>query len=171
MVQILIELTQQKGLRDNQPRGDDRLQAEIQIAKEESAFENGIMEYGELSPFTCPECHGVLKSLFDGHIERFRCHTGHAFSADSLLDAITEKIEAALYAALRGVDESVMLLNHMGDHFAEENKTHVAAAFFQKANEARERASMMRHAILKHEQLSRGQILTQLAAMQKKERD
>ena len=40
---------------------------------------------GPLSPYTCPECHGVLVQLQDGDFTRFRCHTGHAYSPSSIL--------------------------------------------------------------------------------------
>ena len=49
---------------------------------------------------------------------RFRCHTGHAFTADSLLAALTEPTEDALWNAVRVIEESAMLLAHMADHVA-----------------------------------------------------
>lgn len=92
---------------------------------------------------------------------RFRCHTGHAFSADSLLTTVTENIENSLYSAMRGVEESVMLLNHFGDHFAEVNQTKLAAMFFKKAKEAEARAQLVRQAVLSHERLSKDSLLQQ----------
>ena len=85
---------------------------------------------------------------------RFRCHTGHAFSADSLLTALTQNIEDSLWSAIRGVDESILLLNHLGDHFAEVNNGKVAARFFQKAQEALARNERIRRIVLDHELLS-----------------
>lgn len=133
---------------------DEKLEIEIRIAAEASGFESGIMKLGEPSPYTCPDCHGVLASLRDGKLMRFRCHTGHAFSADSLLATVTENIENSLYNAIRGVEESIMLLNHLGDHFAEANQKKLAALYFQKAQEAESRAQFVRQAVLSHERLS-----------------
>jgi len=79
------------------------------------------MKFNELTPYTCPEYHGVLSALKDGKLMRFRCHTRHAFSAESLLMTVTENIENSLYSAMRDVEESAMLLNHLGAHFAEVN--------------------------------------------------
>ena len=137
---------------------------EIIIATRDDAFEMGIMDMGELTPFTCPECHGVLNMLKDGNHERYRCHTGHAYSADSLLASITEKIEDSLYSAIRGVEESVMLLNHMGDHFAESNHPRLAALYFQKAIDAESRAEWVRKVVLSHEQLSKDSLRHQVQA-------
>ncbi|HEY0074222.1 MAG TPA: chemotaxis protein CheB [Abditibacteriaceae bacterium] len=130
-------------------------EVEIRIAAHDSAFELDIMQFGELTPYTCPDCHGVLSALKDGSRTRFRCHTGHAYSADSLLAAVTENIEEGLYSAMRGIEESVMLLNHVGDHFAEVNQPKMAALYFQKAKEAETRAQFVRQAVLSHEQLSK----------------
>lgn len=131
-----------------------QLELELKIAAEESGLDLGIMDLGELTPYTCPECHGVLTKLTDGNISRFRCHTGHAFTADSLLATVTEHIEESVWSAVRGVDESIILLNHMGDHFAEINQPRLAAVYFRKANEARSRNELLRRAVISHEQLS-----------------
>jgi two-component system, chemotaxis family, protein-glutamate methylesterase/glutaminase len=133
---------------------DKRTRLEIRIAAEDNALEAGVMEWGELSPFTCPDCSGVLSKIKDGNRPRFRCHTGHAFSSDSLLAALTETIEESLWSAIRGVDESIMLLNHIGDHFAEVNQGPTAAKFFQKAIEAGKRNDLIRKAVFEHEHLS-----------------
>jgi two-component system chemotaxis response regulator CheB len=153
---LLVTLSKQEvEIYKHTMQSDERIKVELRIAEDDSAFESGIMKFGALSPFTCPECHGVLSTLKDGERERYRCHTGHAYSADSLLAAITDKIEDSLYSAMRGVEESVMLLNHMGDHFAESNHPKLAALYFQKAQDAEARAQLVRKAVLSHEQLSK----------------
>ncbi|MGN6568243.1 MAG: chemotaxis protein CheB [Flavipsychrobacter sp.] len=133
---------------------EKRTRAEVCIAMEDKGLKNNIFSYGELTPYTCPECHGVLTALKEGRRIRFRCHTGHAFSADSLLAAITEDIEETLWTAVRSVQESILLLNHMGDHFAEANQPQVAALYFKKAQDAGKRADLVREAVFSHEQLS-----------------
>ena len=47
---------------------------------------------------------------------RFRCHTGHAYSADSLLAAINEAIEDALWNTVRAIDEGARFIRHLADH-------------------------------------------------------
>lgn len=126
---------------------------EVHIAMEE-ALNRNIFEYGNPTPYTCPECHGVLAALIEGDRIRFRCHTGHAFSADSLLAGISESIEEILWTAVRSVQESVLLLNHIGDHFAEANQPKLAAMYFKKAKEAMQRADLLRKAVFDHEQLN-----------------
>lgn len=115
---------------------DGLLKTEIRLASLEGVPDKDIYQFGEMSPYACPECHGVLAALRDGGRVRFRCHTGHAYSAESLLASVGESIEDSVWNAIRGIEESVMLLNHMGDHHAEANETHLAARYFQKAEEA-----------------------------------
>jgi two-component system chemotaxis response regulator CheB len=166
MADLLVRLSQ-KEVRPstevimNEETENKKTEIEIGIAAEASAFESGILEIGTLTPYTCPECHGVLSALTDGNIKRFRCHTGHAYSADSLLATVTENIESSLYDAIRGVEESVMLLNHLGDHFAEVNQPKVAAVYFRKAQEAEQRARMVRQTVLTHERLSGDSLVQQ----------
>ena len=132
----------------------EKTDIEVRIAAQDSAFEMGVMSLGELTPFTCPDCHGVLSALKDGKLKRYRCHTGHAFSPDTLLATVTENIEESLWSTIRGIEESVMLLNHFGDHFAEINNGKLAASYFRKANDAHNRIRLLREAVMSHEQLS-----------------
>jgi two-component system, chemotaxis family, protein-glutamate methylesterase/glutaminase len=155
---ILAKWQPRQKVNDDVVKNDKKTEAEIRIASQDNAFALGIMELGELTPFTCPECHGVLASLKDGNIKRYRCHTGHAFSADSLLSSITERIEESIFGAIRGMDESVMLLNHVGDHFAEKNETKLASYYFNKAKEAQDRSAILRLAVFGNEQLNEQRI-------------
>ncbi|HUR96645.1 MAG TPA: chemotaxis protein CheB [Pyrinomonadaceae bacterium] len=160
MPRLLVSLINEKSAKERAAapeiteRESKLLGTEIGIAAEDTALETGIMDFGELTPYTCPECHGVLSVLTEGPTKRFRCHTGHAFSTDSLLATVTESIENSLWSAIRGIDESIILLNHMGDHFAEVNQPRLAALYFKKANEARVRNDLIRNAVFGHEQLS-----------------
>jgi two-component system, chemotaxis family, protein-glutamate methylesterase/glutaminase len=66
-------------------------------------------EIGVPSGFTCPDCHGALWERPEGELVRYRCRTGHAFSPDSLAQAQEEGLEAALWAALRALEERISL--------------------------------------------------------------
>ncbi|SDG58347.1 two-component system, chemotaxis family, response regulator CheB [Dyadobacter soli] len=124
----------------------EKTKAEIRMATEVDPVEVDITKYGQLSPYACPECHGVLTLIRDGDITRFRCHTGHAYSSGSLLSALTEKVEEDIYGTLRGLDETILLLNQLGDHFAEANHARLAAVYFQQAEHTTGRAALIRQA-------------------------
>ena len=133
---------------------DERLALEIQIAMHDNAFEMGIMEMGEVTPFTCPECHGALVRLKEGAGERFRCHTGHAFTISALLAGLTQFNEEKLWEAMRGFEEAVMLLEHLGNYFKKERQAKSSRLFFAKAREMKSRAQIIHDSVLQSENLS-----------------
>jgi two-component system chemotaxis response regulator CheB len=134
------------------PPVSPELELEVRIAMEDSALQEGVMSLGPVSPYTCPECHGVLVRLDERGIPRFRCHTGHAFSLDSLLAAVTESVEETLWSALRAVEESVILLRDAAQRT--EGSGDADPRFEQKAREAEARAELIRQAVLSHQALS-----------------
>lgn len=156
MPELLIKLVNESAPVYDEINGreNERTKMEIGVAMEDETLKKKLMDLGDLTPYTCPECHGVLTAFRDGNLLRFRCHTGHAFSVDSLLASISENIEVNLWTAVRSVQESVMLLNHMGDHFAAMNQPKFAAMYFKKAQEAASRARIVRKAVFTHEQLN-----------------
>ena len=135
-----------------------KLESEIRIAEEDTALEKWRLATDDLSPFTCPECHGVLARIREGRVVRFRCHTGHAFSADSLLASVTESIESMLWGALRASDEAVMLLNHVGQHCEDAGELEMAAEYRRKADEALQRGQLVRKAAIENELLDEEKI-------------
>ncbi|HEX5998775.1 MAG TPA: chemotaxis protein CheB [Hyphomicrobiaceae bacterium] len=78
--------------------------------------EGDVTRLGEPSLFTCPECQGMLIRVRDPDVLRFRCHTGHAFSAASLQAAQREAKDKSLWSALRAVQENAMLIRKIADH-------------------------------------------------------
>jgi two-component system chemotaxis response regulator CheB len=127
---------------------------EVQIALERSAIEEGILQIGKATHLTCPDCNGVLSAIKEGDLVRYRCHTGHAFSSDSLLSAISESIEHSLWNSVRAIEEIIIMLNKLGDHFADKNQPKLSALYFKKAKEAEGRAQLLRLALSNHENLS-----------------
>jgi len=87
----------------------DETRTEVDIAKERHPTDAGLQHIAEPSPYACPECHGVLLQLKGEGPIRFRCHTGHAYSIESLLAEVDEKIDDALWNAIRALEEAVLL--------------------------------------------------------------
>lgn len=86
---------------------------EIAVAKGKNALERGVLDFGNYSPLTCPDCHGALTEYQEGPIKRFRCHTGHAHTAESLLSGIDAGIEKSMWEAMRGMEEGKLLLEQL----------------------------------------------------------
>lgn len=132
----------------------DLLGLELAIAKAGDAFALNIIGHGELTSFTCPECHGALTQLIEGKLIRYRCHTGHAYTVSALLGEVTQSVEGFLYQAMRGLEETHMLLSTLADHFVQTQQPAAADLFRRKAEESGIQARHMHQAIVKHESLS-----------------
>ena len=131
-----------------------RMGRETEIAAREGAFDKGIMEWGNLAPFTCPECHGVLVRLKEGPLLRFRCHTGHAFTPSTLLAGIDEAVEETLWQAMRGVEEQTMMLEHIASHLQHSGRPDRAEFFLEKARRSRRQGQIIHDSLPEHAQSS-----------------
>jgi two-component system chemotaxis response regulator CheB len=96
------------------------------------------------SGFTCPECHGGLWEIDDGHFPRYRCRVGHGFSADSLLITQRTDVEAALWTAYRALDERSALCRRLADRAKERQATITAEHFKAEATEVGRQAETLR---------------------------
>jgi two-component system, chemotaxis family, protein-glutamate methylesterase/glutaminase len=85
---------------------------ESRIAERVLSDLEAVEELGDQVPFNCPGCGGVLWKMAKGDL-RYRCHTGHSYTAPVLLAEQTAKIEETLWVALRMFEERRNLLMTM----------------------------------------------------------
>lgn len=88
---------------------------EAKIAERVLSDLASVNALGTQVPFNCPGCGGVLWQVDKGSSLRFRCHTGHAYTAASLLAEQTGKIEETMWIALRMFEERRNLLTTMAN--------------------------------------------------------
>ena len=132
----------------------EQMGVEVKIAEGQDSREHNVLGFGEMSPFTCPECHGAMTMIRDGKLIRFRCHTGHAMSAATLLEGATEQVEQRLMDAVRALDETIMLLNKLGEDYAARGDTRTAEQCFTRAQDAFERSRPIREAALANDEMT-----------------
>ena len=124
----------------------------MEIEVKSAEFDGPVLEArdkpGTLSSFTCPECHGPLWEIPDGELIRFRCRTGHAFTADHMLAEQAEALEAALWVALNTLEESAQMARRLAHEARGRSHDRVAARFEERAEDAYRRASLVRGVLL-----------------------
>ena len=103
----------------------------------------GPME-GEPSALTCPECGGALWERDEGPLVRFECRVGHTFSPDSLSTEQSQALEAALWSALRGLEERSDLLRRIGRRVNPDS----ARRYEGRARAADAHATVLREALM-----------------------
>ncbi|MBO6850031.1 MAG: chemotaxis protein CheB [Marinobacter sp.] len=102
-------------LPESKPIPEDLL-IEAKIARRVLSDLPSVEALGDQVPYNCPDCGGVLWKVADGELLRYRCHTGHAFTASVLLAQQTAKIEETLWVALRMFEERQNLLVTMNQN-------------------------------------------------------
>lgn len=89
---------------------ETRINSEVKIAQAYPALQMNVLNLGQPSQLTCPECHGALVRIEEGKFVRYRCHTGHGFSSKSLLKEINQAVEESLWNAIRALEETLILV-------------------------------------------------------------
>ncbi|MES2458110.1 MAG: hypothetical protein V4594_21310 [Bacteroidota bacterium] len=88
----------------------EALARESKIAERVLSDLPSVNALGDQVPFNCPGCGGVLWKIKKDRGLRYRCHTGHAYTAAALLAEQTKKIEETMWTALRMFEERRNLL-------------------------------------------------------------
>ncbi|NHQ93808.1 chemotaxis protein CheB [Janthinobacterium lividum] len=120
----------------------------------ENRFARGVGNMDQLekiatpSTFTCPECQGTLWELHGQKPQRFRCHTGHSFTAQTLGELQHEKAEDAMWAAVRALQEKEKLYQSLAAKAQAWLHPGTASEYAAKARQAGEQADMLKRALL-----------------------
>jgi two-component system chemotaxis response regulator CheB len=126
------------------PQMSEDTRLEVELAADERNAEGATL-LGQPSPYTCPSCAGSLMRVGGNNPVRFRCHTGHAFTAMSLDAELRETVENASWSAIRALQEHALLLQEMirRPGFSKEQ----IADYTERAEQALKRAKLLREAL------------------------
>jgi two-component system chemotaxis response regulator CheB len=102
---------------------------------------------GDLAPFSCPACGGVLTEADDEKVIRFRCRVGHAYAAETLLGEQSETVEAALWTALRALEERADLSRRLARRFRRNDLHERAGRAEKEAHRDEQQAEVLRRVL------------------------
>lgn len=91
----------------------DRLEQEI---TRRMGTQEEMSQLGALSGLTCPECNGALTTVAGVPQLRYRCHTGHGYTAQTLFKDQTEQVERLLWQTLRELRENAETVKALVEH-------------------------------------------------------
>jgi two-component system chemotaxis response regulator CheB len=145
---LLTRLAAERAAIDDRPglAGDQAQEADM--AELEPGATHANHRPGTPSGFACPECGGTLWELTDGDLLRFRCRVGHAWSPESLLAEQSDGLEAALWSALRALEEQAALARRMAERAGKRGSTSAVEVFERQAREATTHAELIRRVLL-----------------------
>lgn len=104
---------------------------------------------GELSGFTCPECHGAMWEINEGDVVRYRCRVGHGYTAEAMLAEQGRDVEAALWTAFRALRERAALCRRIARRMEDRGQHALAARQHEQAADAEQRAALLRGVLLR----------------------
>jgi two-component system, chemotaxis family, protein-glutamate methylesterase/glutaminase len=99
---------------------------------------------GQLTAFTCPECHGTLWEVDEAGVPQFRCRVGHRYAIDSLVVAQANGTETALWAAARALEEKASLSRRVAVRLSDSGHAASALKFTRVAEEAEVQAAQVK---------------------------
>lgn len=129
----------------------DQVEIEARIAQQQMEGDEliaSVERLGRISKLTCPDCHGALWEIDDQDVLRYRCHVGHAYSAESLNEGQSQMLEAALWSAVRALEEQMVLARRIVDRARKANHTRAVISFARRAQEAEHHSSIIRQLLL-----------------------
>ena len=127
------------------PNGDAAVKEELK----ELTMQRDEREHpGEPSPYSCPECGGVLWEIHDGELFRFRCRVGHAYTDETLTTEQAVGVEHALWSALRALEEQAAVRGRMAERARREGRTATADRYQQRATLLTQQADQVRSLVL-----------------------
>lgn len=134
---------------DTRPQGDPTvheapIDVELTLTQLADAGIETAEGVGPSSPYSCPDCHGVLNEITELGAVRYRCRVGHAWSPESLLAAQTLGLEAALWMGLRALEEKASLARRLADRAHEVNAPTSERRFAEQADDAQQGADVIR---------------------------
>jgi two-component system chemotaxis response regulator CheB len=122
------------------PKGDSTMTDPIdkipQVQEHDAEAQKRGERRGALSVFTCPECGGSLWQVDQKDVVRFRCHVGHAYHAEALLEEQADILEAALWTAIRTFKDRSVLSRQMANQERQRGNHEAAQRFEEQAEQA-----------------------------------
>jgi two-component system, chemotaxis family, protein-glutamate methylesterase/glutaminase len=110
---LLAELVKGRVQRNEKPALSEPVDKSLVPNDEGSPSDDKML--GTPSVYTCPDCNGTLWELQDGRLLRYRCRVGHAYSAESVIEASADSVERALWSAVRALEESGSLSRRVAE--------------------------------------------------------
>ncbi|MBD0340709.1 MAG: chemotaxis protein CheB, partial [Microcoleus sp. Co-bin12] len=93
---LLVQLSKQPAAEQEAYPMTEEIEIESNIAQQQmntkELLEN-VEAIGTRTTYTCPECNGSIWQVNNSEPLRFRCHTGHSFTADTFLAEQTQNLE------------------------------------------------------------------------------
>jgi two-component system, chemotaxis family, protein-glutamate methylesterase/glutaminase len=148
MPDLLVRLSHEPAASEDAYPVPQYIEIEANIAEQQmntQEFLENVEAIGTRTTYACPECNGTIWQIdHNGEPLRFRCHVGHSFTADILLGEQTQKLENALWSAIRAMEDKLTFLRQLEERMETYHLTTSAAKYREHAQRLDEEISLLR---------------------------
>jgi len=130
------------------------LKFEVEIARGRRGSMDEMDGTGRRSVLACPDCGGVMWEIDRGELSRFRCHVGHAYTAEMMSLALDENLHRALASAQRALEERVALARKLYKESLDAGHRLLAETWDDKAREFEGEMDIIRTSIRRMNRLA-----------------
>lgn len=134
---------------DRAQTNTDSYQVEARVALTGTSSPKDLDHLGKRTVLTCSECGGVLWRIGTDAPLRYRCHTGHAFSKESLFLEQDVSIEDSLWSAVRKAEECAVLAQSEAELATADGDEAAASAAQHRHGTFRALGQSLRHLALR----------------------
>jgi len=127
------------------PSRDAALDLDYELYLGEHAF---VGDARRPSPFSCPECGGVLWEGGAAGLPEYQCRVGHSFTAEGLASEQNRELEHSLWAGIRSLEEHAQRRRRMEKRFRGHGNTYAASRAEKSAHESERHAKNLRHFLI-----------------------
>jgi two-component system chemotaxis response regulator CheB len=143
----------------HQPAGEVKpvpanIKYEVEVARSGASSMQAMDRLGARSNLACPDCGGVMWEVGDEGLLPYRCHTGHAYTAEMMNLALDENLRRALASALRALEERVSLAEKLRVRSAERGHALITSHWEEKKKEFEHEAGIIRRAIERADEIA-----------------
>lgn len=145
---LLVELIAQPFLEPGGPDMTDAFENMPDIVNKDMSEQVRNGRRGRITIYRCPECGGALWQVDEAQLMQFRCHVGHVYNGETLLEDQAGALEAALWTAVRTFKERHLLAQQLAEQEKRRGDTAAAALFEEQAKQAENYGEAIQHYIL-----------------------
>jgi two-component system, chemotaxis family, protein-glutamate methylesterase/glutaminase len=126
---------------------------EVEIARRGLATVNG-MDSIAAKIVSRPDCGGVMWQVEEGGDIRYRCHIGHAYTAELMSVALGENLRSALAIALRALEDRISATDGLYRDASERGHLAAARSLAGKKSELEDQVKVLRDAIRRIDEIT-----------------
>lgn len=151
LAELLAELDRAPAENEAQSsREENRMDADP-TQMEPQAVTEANRSYGEVTPYTCPECNGTLWEIEEHGVAKLRCRVGHSYTEDAYRYEKAVSLEAALWTAVTALVEKADFSRRLASRLRSGGHDISAERYEREGENAHRQSELVREAVLAFE--------------------